>query len=321
MVRSKKKSCSESNYFKNGNKKKIGSKLLVFKGCRDHTKSGLKKNDLVKNKNGRIISKKKQSLGKKNFVKYLKNSHKRKTISKKGKIINYKHKRGGGDNNDEEEEDIPRLDNLLFIPPLPPLPPLPLNDENEPGAGAPEHTPIPEIHLPLTFNLRRLNMLNNNGMYVREILYKLGIMDNNFIYPRNNLDNNLPLGPRLSGNTNIDSQHTVQTMYDKYIIKLLLNDFVLDELVQNTNFAHDLILILIMNKHKIYRFVNVNHEEKDFSKMNSEQLQSNQNLGKIIGVLEFLLTLTDNKELNNILSNLSGYFVKPRLKKSANLKK
>lgn len=41
----------------------IGSKAQVFHGNATHTSGGLKKADLVKNKHGRIVSKKKQAAG------------------------------------------------------------------------------------------------------------------------------------------------------------------------------------------------------------------------------------------------------------------
>ena len=44
--------------------KKIGTRLQVFKGIAVQTSGKLKKKDLVKNKTGKIVSKKKQSLAK-----------------------------------------------------------------------------------------------------------------------------------------------------------------------------------------------------------------------------------------------------------------
>jgi hypothetical protein len=41
----------------------IGSKAQVFHGNATHTSGGLKKTDLVKNKHGRIVSRKKQAAG------------------------------------------------------------------------------------------------------------------------------------------------------------------------------------------------------------------------------------------------------------------
>ena len=45
--------------------KKIGTRLQVFKGIAAQTSGKLKKKDLVKNKIGKIVSKKKQTLAKK----------------------------------------------------------------------------------------------------------------------------------------------------------------------------------------------------------------------------------------------------------------
>ena len=45
---------------------KIGTRLQVFKGTAARTSGNLRKKDLIKNKVGKIVSKKKQSLAKKN---------------------------------------------------------------------------------------------------------------------------------------------------------------------------------------------------------------------------------------------------------------
>lgn len=45
--------------------KRIGSKAEVWHSSADHTSSGLKKKDLMKNKHGRIISRKQHAAGKK----------------------------------------------------------------------------------------------------------------------------------------------------------------------------------------------------------------------------------------------------------------
>lgn len=45
---------------------RVGSKFLVFSGKALHTSGGLYKKDLIKNKRGLIVSKKKHELGKKN---------------------------------------------------------------------------------------------------------------------------------------------------------------------------------------------------------------------------------------------------------------
>ena len=65
--KSKKSKCGKGNYFKNGNQKKVGSKLLVWRGCRNHTSSGQKKGDLMKNKRGKVVSKKQHAAGVKAF--------------------------------------------------------------------------------------------------------------------------------------------------------------------------------------------------------------------------------------------------------------
>merc|ERR1712226_1378240 len=43
------------------------AKNSVFKGRKEKTNSGLKKGDLMKNKNGKVVSKKQSAAGKKNF--------------------------------------------------------------------------------------------------------------------------------------------------------------------------------------------------------------------------------------------------------------
>jgi len=48
----------------------VGSKAQVWHGSANHTAGGLKKADLVKNKHGRIVSRKKQAAGRK-ALKYL----------------------------------------------------------------------------------------------------------------------------------------------------------------------------------------------------------------------------------------------------------
>jgi hypothetical protein len=48
----------------------VGSKLQVFNGSAKHTSGGLTKSDLVQNKHGRIVSRKKMMQGKK-ALKYL----------------------------------------------------------------------------------------------------------------------------------------------------------------------------------------------------------------------------------------------------------
>ena len=48
----------------------VGSKAQVFHGTAKHTSGGLEKSDLVQNKHGRIVSRKKQAAGRK-ALKYL----------------------------------------------------------------------------------------------------------------------------------------------------------------------------------------------------------------------------------------------------------
>ena len=48
----------------------VGSKLQVFNGSAKHTSGGLTKSDLVQNKHGRIVSRRKMMQGKK-ALKYL----------------------------------------------------------------------------------------------------------------------------------------------------------------------------------------------------------------------------------------------------------
>ena len=48
-----------------GARRAVGSHAEVWHGTADHTSGGLKKSDLMKNKHGRIISKRKHALGKK----------------------------------------------------------------------------------------------------------------------------------------------------------------------------------------------------------------------------------------------------------------
>lgn len=44
-------------------RRRIGSKAQVYHGTAERTSGGLHKDDLMKNKNGRIVSKKKHELG------------------------------------------------------------------------------------------------------------------------------------------------------------------------------------------------------------------------------------------------------------------
>jgi hypothetical protein len=44
--------------------KRVGTKLEVFHGSAHHTRSGLQKKDFMKNKHGRVVSRKKHAAGK-----------------------------------------------------------------------------------------------------------------------------------------------------------------------------------------------------------------------------------------------------------------
>lgn len=71
----------------------VGSKSQVFHGSAKHTSGGLTRKDLMKTKNGRIVSRKKHAAGKK----AIKNLRKLGYIAKKGtfKLFTKKSKRGG----------------------------------------------------------------------------------------------------------------------------------------------------------------------------------------------------------------------------------
>jgi len=70
----------------------IGSKAQVWHGTAKKTSGGLTKSDLMKNKHGRIVSRRKHTMGKKS-IKHLK---KLGYIAKKGKftLFHKKHKKG-----------------------------------------------------------------------------------------------------------------------------------------------------------------------------------------------------------------------------------
>ena len=71
----------------------VGSKTQVFHGTAKHTSGGLHRKDLMKTKNGRIVSRRKHAAGKK----AIKNLRKLGYIAKKGtfKLFTKKSKRGG----------------------------------------------------------------------------------------------------------------------------------------------------------------------------------------------------------------------------------
>ena len=56
--------------------KRIGSKAEVYHGTADHTSGGLKKHQLVKNKHGRIVSRRQQKAGKKAIQRLFKMGYK-----------------------------------------------------------------------------------------------------------------------------------------------------------------------------------------------------------------------------------------------------
>ena len=78
----------------NGGMITVGSKAQVFHGTAKHTKGGLKKNDLMKTKRGKIVSKKQHAAGKKSLKFLIKAGYK----AKKGtfKIFHKKSSKKGG---------------------------------------------------------------------------------------------------------------------------------------------------------------------------------------------------------------------------------
>jgi hypothetical protein len=65
---------------------KVGSKAQVWHGTAERTSGGLTKNDLIQNKHGRIVSKKKSLQGKK-AIKHLINAGYK---AEKGKFVAFK---------------------------------------------------------------------------------------------------------------------------------------------------------------------------------------------------------------------------------------
>ena len=70
----------------------VGSKTQVFHGTAKHTSGGLHRKDLMKTKNGRIVSRKKHAAGKK----AIKNLRKLGYIAKKGTFKLFKKGKHGG---------------------------------------------------------------------------------------------------------------------------------------------------------------------------------------------------------------------------------
>ena len=58
----------------------VGSKAQVFHGTAKHTSGGLVKKDLVQNKHGRIVSRRKMALGKKALKHLIKAGYKAKKV-------------------------------------------------------------------------------------------------------------------------------------------------------------------------------------------------------------------------------------------------
>ena len=79
----------------NGKVPAVGSKLKVWHGTAKHTSGGLTKSDLMRTKNGRIVSKKKHASGKKAILRLKKLGY----VAKKGtfKLFKKGSKRGGSD--------------------------------------------------------------------------------------------------------------------------------------------------------------------------------------------------------------------------------
>lgn len=75
--------------------KAVGSKAEVFHGTAKHTSGGLTRKDLLKNKHGRIVSRRKQAAGRKALA----NLRKAGYVAKKGtfKLFRKHSKRGGSD--------------------------------------------------------------------------------------------------------------------------------------------------------------------------------------------------------------------------------
>ena len=69
----------------------VGKKAQVWHGTAKHTSGGLTKKDLMKTKNGRIVSKRKHAAGKKAITKLRKLGY----VAKKGTFKLFSKKRGG----------------------------------------------------------------------------------------------------------------------------------------------------------------------------------------------------------------------------------
>ena len=71
----------------------IGSKAQVFHGTAHHTSGGLTRKDLMKNKRGKIVSRKQAAAGKKAYTRLVKAGYK--PTKGKFKLFTKKAKRGG----------------------------------------------------------------------------------------------------------------------------------------------------------------------------------------------------------------------------------
>ena len=96
------------------NIKAVGSKAEVFHGTAKHTSGGLYKKDLVQNRKGRIVSRKKMAAGKKAIKRLFALGYKpskgkfslmRKSMAKGKKTMRKTRKRGGYEDNASGFED------------------------------------------------------------------------------------------------------------------------------------------------------------------------------------------------------------------------
>lgn len=86
----------------------IGSKAEVFHGSKSRTTGGLTRKDLVRNKHGRIVSRKKQALGKKAIKRLFALGYKPKkgkfSLMRKGKKSSRRTRKRGGEREEEQEQ-------------------------------------------------------------------------------------------------------------------------------------------------------------------------------------------------------------------------
>jgi len=95
----------------NGGMSTVGSKAAVYHGTAKHTSGGLKKKDLMKTKNGRIVSRRKHAAGKKAIQRLRKLGY----IAKKGtfKLFHKGKKHRGGSDSSAGSASIPDLAKLM----------------------------------------------------------------------------------------------------------------------------------------------------------------------------------------------------------------